>query len=134
MTIEHVQPPGLFKAEGFSQVVVGSGRRLAFIAGQGAYDAEFKLVGPGDHHAQAAQAFRNLAKALEALGATPAQIVSTTMYVVGLTPAVLEQFSRAMNEALGGKPFPPNAATLVGVEKLAFPDMLVEIAAIALLD
>lgn len=134
MTIEHVQPPGLFRAEGFSQVVVGTGRRIAFIAGQGAYDEQFRLVGAGDHRAQAAQAFRNLVKALDALGATPAQVVSSTMYIVGLTPAVLEQFSGAMNEALDGKPFPPNAATMVGVEKLAFPEMLVEISAIALLD
>ncbi|MBK7251883.1 MAG: RidA family protein [Gammaproteobacteria bacterium] len=134
MTIEHVQPPGLFKAEGFSQVVVGTGRRLAFIAGQGAYDAQFQLVGRGDHYAQAVQAFRNLTTALEALGAGPAQIVSTTLYVVGLTPEVLERFTAAMNHALDGRPFPPNAATMVGVERLAFPEMLIEISAIALLD
>lgn len=134
MTIEHVQPPGLFKAEGFSQVVVGTGRRMAFIAGQGAYDAQFQLVGRGDHFAQAVQAFRNLATALEALGVKPGQIVSTTMYVVGLTPEVLESFTNAMSQAFDGRPFPPNAATMVGVERLAFPEMLVEISAIALLD
>lgn len=134
MSIEHVQPSGLFQAEGFSQVVVGTGRRLAFIAGQGAYDAQFQLVGRGDHFAQAVQAFRNLAKALEALGAGPEKIVSSTMYVVGLTPEVLGRFTSAMSQALDGRPFPPNASTLVGVEKLAFPEMLVEISAIALLD
>ncbi|HLS82296.1 MAG TPA: RidA family protein [Steroidobacter sp.] len=134
MKIEHVQPSGLFKAEGFSQVVVGAGKRLAFIAGQGAFDAQFQLVGRGDHFAQAMQAFRNLVAALEALGAGPEQIVSTTMYVVGLTPETLERFTSAMSQALDGRPFPPNAATLVGVERLAMPDMLVEISAIALLD
>ena len=134
MSIEHVQPPGLFKAEGFSQVVVGTGRRLAFIAGQGAYDAQFNLIGRGDHFAQAVQAFRNLATALDALGATPAQVVSSTMYVVGLTPETLGHFTRAMGQALDGRPFPPNAATLVGVERLALPDMLVEISAVVLLD
>lgn len=134
MSIEHVQPPGLFKAEGFSQVVVGTGRRLAFIAGQGAYDAQFNLIGRGDHFAQAVQAFRNLATALDALGATPAQVVSSTMYVVGLTPETLGRFTSAMSQALDGRPFPPNAATLVGVERLALPDMLVEISAVVLLD
>lgn len=134
MTIEHVQPAGLFKADGFSQVVVGTGRRLVFIAGQSAYDAQFNLVGRDDHHAQAVQAFRNLRTALEAVGARPEQIVSSTMYVVGLTPSVLERFTSAMNQGLDGRPFPPNAATLVGVERLAYPEMLVEIAAIALLD
>ncbi|MGD9598457.1 MAG: RidA family protein [Steroidobacteraceae bacterium] len=134
MTIEHVQPAGLFKAEGFSQVVVGTGSRLAFIAGQGAFDAQFNLIGPGDHFAQARQAFRNLATALRALGATPDQVVSSTLYVVGLTPAVLERFTSAMSQALDGQPFPPHAATLVGVERLAYPEMLVEISAIAMLD
>lgn len=134
MNIEHIQPAGLFKAEGFSQVVVGTGRRLAFIAGQGAYDTNFQLVGRDDHYAQAMQAFRNLISALETLGAGPEQIVSTTMYIVGLTPEVLTRFTSAMSRAIDGRPFPPNAATMVGVEKLAFPEMLVEISAVALLD
>lgn len=134
MSIEHVQPAGLFEASGFSQIVIGSGRRLAFIAGQGAYDAQFNLIGRGDHFAQTLQAFRNLATALAAVGATPEQVVSSTMYVVGLTPQTLERFTSAMNQALEGRPFPPNAASLVGVERLAHPDMLVEISAIAQLD
>lgn len=134
MSIEHVQPAGLFEAQGFSQIVVGTGRRLAFIAGQSAYDSQFNLVGRGDHFAQALQAFRNLQTALEAVGAKPEHIVSSTMYVVGLTPEVLERFTSAMSQGLDGRPFPPNAATLVGVERLAYPEMLVEIAAIAMLD
>jgi len=115
-------------------LAAGSGRRLAFIAGQGAFDAQFNLIGRGDHFAQTLQAFRNLATALEALGATPEQVVSSTMYVVGLTPATLERFTSAMGQALDGRPFPPNAASLIGVERLAHPDMLVEISAVALLD
>lgn len=134
MTIKHVQPSGLLKAEGFSQVVVGTGRRLAFIAGQGAYDAQFNLIGGGDHFAQTVQAFRNLATALDAVGAKPEQVVSSTMYIVGLTPETLERFASAMSQALDGRPFPPNASSLIGVERLAYPDMLVEISAVALLD
>lgn len=134
MTIKHVQPPGLLEAEGFSQVVVGTGRRLAFIAGQGAYDAQFKLIGGGDHFAQTVQAFRNLATALDAVGAKPEQVVSSTMYIVGLTPETLERFTSAMSQALDGRPFPPNASSLIGVERLAHPDMLVEISAVALLE
>jgi len=134
MTIKHVQPPGLLEAEGFSQVVVGTGRRLAFIAGQGAYDAQFNLIGGGDHFAQTVQAFRNLATALDAVGAKPEQVVSSTMYIVGLTPETLERFTSAMSQALDGRRFPPNASSLIGVERLAHPDMLVEISAVALLE
>jgi enamine deaminase RidA (YjgF/YER057c/UK114 family) len=133
MPIQHFQPQGLFKAEGMSHVVVSSGR-LAFIAGQGAYDENFQLVGAGDHYAQTVQALNNLKLALAAVGATPEQVVSCSFYVVGLNAEVTEVFVRAMQHALDGKPFPPNASSLIGVAQLAYPDMLVEIAAIAALD
>ena len=132
MSIEHIQPGGLFQAEGMSHVVIGEGR-MAFIAGQGSYDENFQLVGPGDYRAQTLQAFRNLTLALAAAGAGPEQVVSSTMYVVGLDAAVTEIFVEAMSEALDGHPFPPHASSLVGVAQLAYPEMLVEISAIAVL-
>ncbi len=133
MPIEHIQPPGLFQAQGMSHVVTASGR-LAFVAGQGPYDEHFRLVGAGDYRAQTLQAFHNLRLALAAVGATPAQVVSSSMYVVGLTAEVTEVFVSAMNEALDGQPFPPHASSLIGVSQLAYPEMLVEIAAVAALD
>jgi len=131
MTIEHITPPGLPKPVGYSHVVTASGGRTVYVAGQGAFDANGKLVGPGDHEAQTKQAFRNLATALDAAGATPEQVVFSTMYVVGLDADTLQAFVRGMNDALDGKPMPPTAATLVGVERLAFDGMLVEVNAIA---
>lgn len=131
MTIEHINPSDRRAPEGYSQVVASTGGRTLYVAGQGAYDAEGRLVGPGDHEAQTRQACRNLADALAAAGAKPEQIVSSTMYVVGLTDQTFAAFMRGMNEALDGKPLPPNASTLVGVERLAYEEMLVEINAIA---
>ena len=133
MSIQYVQPTGLFQAQGMSHVVVSSGR-LAFIAGQGPYDEAFQLVGAGDYFAQALQAFKNLKLALAAVGAHPGQVVSSTFYVVGLNAEITDIFVRAMGQALDGKPFPPNASTLVGVAQLADPEMLVEISAIAAID
>lgn len=133
MPIQHVQPEQLYPAQGMSHVVVSSGR-LAFIAGQGPYDADFQLVGAGDYVAQTVQAYTNLKLALAAVGATPAQVVSSTIYLVGLNDAVTEQFVQAMNQALDGEPFPPHASTLVGVARLAYAEMLVEISAVAALD
>src|SRR5690625_2614442 len=43
MSIEHIQPEGLFALDSMSQVVVTRGRQV-YIAGQGAYDANFQLV------------------------------------------------------------------------------------------
>lgn len=135
MTVEHMQPEGLFSSQdlGMSHVVVSSGR-LAHIAGQGAFNARFELVGAGDYFAQTVQAFTNLKLALAAVGAAPEDVVSSTFYIAGLTGDVTETFVQAMNEALDGKPFPPNASTLIGVQQLAYPEMLVEISAVAAVD
>jgi enamine deaminase RidA (YjgF/YER057c/UK114 family) len=127
----HVNPDTLFKLPGFSQIVVAPPGRLAFIAGQGPFDAEFRLIGADDLHAQTVQAFRNVKAALAAVGATPADVVSSTFYVVGLNEETTQTFVAAMNVALDGQPFPPNASTLVGVTRLGAPGMLIEIAAVA---
>ncbi len=49
MAIEHINPPGLMQPKGYSQIVTATGGRTIYIAGQGAYDADGKLVGEGDH-------------------------------------------------------------------------------------
>ena len=133
-TVEHLNPPGLFKLDGFSQIVVANGGRTAYIAGQGPFDEAMNLIGRGDLHAQTVQAFRNLRTALAALGAGPDRVVSSTMYLVGLVVTRTAEFIRAMNVSLDGQPFPPNASSLIGVARLGHPEMLVEISAIALLD
>jgi len=128
---QHINPDTLFKLPGFSQIVVAPPGRLAFIAGQGPFDANFNLIGADDLHAQTVQAFRNVKAALAAVGATPADVVSSTFYVVGLNDDTTQIFVAAMNVALDGHPFPPNASTLVGVTQLGAPGMLIEIAAVA---
>lgn len=121
MSIEHVQPAGLFQAQGMSHVVVATGR-TAYIAGQGAYDENFQLVGRGDLFTQTLQAFTNLRLALQAVGATPQQVVASTIYIVDLTAEKTDVLVQAMGQALAGEPFPPNASILAGVTQLAFPN------------
>ena len=67
MAVEHVNPDTLFRLPAFSQIVVAPPGQLAFIAGQGPFDADFNLVGGEDLKAQTIQAFRNLKAALEAV-------------------------------------------------------------------
>ena len=134
MNVERVNPDGLFVLDAFTQVVTTeSAKKVAYIAGQGGFDADFKLVGPGDLHAQTVQAFRNLRTAVESVGGKVENIVSTTMYIVELTPEKVDIFGRAMAEALDGQPFPPNASSMIGVQGLAAEGMLVEISAVAVL-
>jgi len=130
-TIQHINPRGLAEPHGYTHVVTAAGGTTIYIAGQGAYDESNQLVGAGDHYAQTKQAYRNLCVALAGAGATPANIVKSTIYVVGLTNAALGDFAKAMSEGWDGQPMPPTAATLVGVERLAYEGMLVEIDAIA---
>ncbi|MBW2268655.1 MAG: RidA family protein [Deltaproteobacteria bacterium] len=131
MKIEHINPSGLAEPTGYSHVVATSGGRTLYLAGQGAYDANGKLVGAGDYEAQTRQAFRNLVTALEGAGGGPENIVFCTIYVVRLDDAALGAFIRGMNDALDGRPMPPSASTMVGIERLAYEEMLVEINAVA---
>ncbi len=133
MTIERINPATLPEAQGYTHIVKATGGTTVYIAGQGAYDVEGTLVGPGDHYAQFKQAFTNLRRALEAAGATPEQVVKATFYVVDSTEAVLGDFVRGMMEAFDGK-YLLTASTFVGVERLAFDEMLVEVDAIAVID
>ena len=134
MPNQPLNPNTLFKMRGFHQVVTSTGTKAIHIAGQGAYDHEMNLVGVGDYRAQTIKAFQNLVLALESAGATPADVVSSHMFVKGLCPEVTGQFIEAMSVALDGKPFPANASSLIGVEALGDPEMLVEISAVAVLD
>ncbi len=134
MKVERVNPKDLFVLDAFTQIVTTeSAKRVAYIAGQGGFDADFKLIGPGDLHAQTVQAFRNLKTAVESVGGVVENIVSTIMYIVELTPEKVDIFGRAMSEALDGQPFPANASSMIGVQGLAGKGMLVEISAVAVL-
>ncbi|GAA2276837.1 hypothetical protein GCM10010149_20090 [Nonomuraea roseoviolacea subsp. roseoviolacea] len=66
--LERVDPPALCPpVRGlYAHVVIAPAGRTAYIAGQVALDASGELVGPGDHAAQARQAFLNVKLALEA--------------------------------------------------------------------
>ena len=127
----HVNPKGLIVGGTFTQVVVTEPGRLAFIAGQVAYDENRKIVGEGDLYLQSLQVLRNLRIALDAVGAAPADLVSSTVYIVGLDIARRDAFSKAMKDGIDGRPFPANASTWVGVTSLASPGLLIEVSAIA---
>ncbi|MCA9511401.1 MAG: RidA family protein [Myxococcota bacterium] len=134
MPLEHIDPPTLMKPMGYTHVVAATGARTLYVAGQGAFDAQWQLVGPGDLEAQARQAYGNLLLALEGAGAGPEHIAKSTMYVVGLEQAKLPAVMRGIAAALGGRDARPPASTMVGVERLAMDGMLIEIEAIAVVD
>lgn len=131
-TIKHPSSDGLLQNPGFSQVVVASGSRSIHTAGQVSIDEHGTLIGAGDLAAQTAQAMRNVGLALAAAGATYADIVKITTYVVNYQPEHRSVIGQARAPFFTGG-MPP-ASTLVGVTALALPEWLVEIEAIAVLD
>lgn len=131
MTLELINPADLPTPESYTQVVVATGSRMVFVAGQVADDAQGNLVGAGDLAAQARQAFANVGRALTAVGARSDQVARITIYVVHHRTEYLPLISAA-REALFGAHLP--ADTLLGVEALAVPGYLIEVEAIAVLD
>lgn len=134
MNIRRFNPPQLQPQQGITHVVEVTGGRTLYLSGQGAFDAENRIVGAGDHYAQTTQALANVRTALNAAGASFANVVKATYYIVGLDDEVLMQFARALYEVPGFSPDQPPASTMVGVEALGYPEMLVEIDVTAVVD
>lgn len=124
-------PPGLAPASPrYSHVVSVSPGRTIFIAGQTAVDSAGRLVGRGDLQAQIEQVFKNLEIALKAEGARFDDVVKLNIYVIDMDmslPLVQKVRSKYIQKE-------PPASTLVGVTRLADPNSLVEIEAVAALD
>ena len=132
--MQRINPPSLAAPvmDLYAQIVVVPAGRLAFIAGQVALDSSGRLVGAGDHRAQAAQCFRNIAAALEALGAEPSRMAKMTINVVGHRPELIEPIFGAGRQIFGDE-WPVAASILLGVEALGLPEWLIEIDAIVAL-
>jgi 2-iminobutanoate/2-iminopropanoate deaminase len=103
--------------------------RLVFCAGAIAIDEQGNIVGVGDIVAQTEQVMRNLSVALEAAGASFADVVKINNFVTDadLYPAIAPVRERYLSE-----PYP--ASSLIEVRRLLYPDLLVEIEAIAFVD
>ena len=133
MPRQNIQPDALAKrvVDGhvlYSHVVVAEGKRMIFIAGQLARDRHGNLVGKGDMRAQLRQVGENIKAALAAAGATLNDIVKTTTYVTDI-----DEFFKHVDvrmEYFGAMP----TSTTLEVRRLAHPDFLVEVEAMAVVD
>lgn len=136
MTVTLINPDGLPVVDLYRHVSVSTGSRTVYMAGQIARDAAGNKVGEGDLVAQVEQCYLNVATALAAAGATFADVVKLTVYVVDLTtdklPAFAEGVARAAEQLGIAVPLAP--LTGIGVAALAEPDLLVEVEAVAVLD
>ena len=131
MALELINPDDLPTPVAYTHVVVATGARLVFVAGQEPEDERGNLVGAGDLAAQAQQVFANVGRALAAGGARPDQVAKITIFVVGYRREQLPVIDEA-RAALFGDHKP--ADTLVGVQALSRPEFLIEVEAVAVVD
>ncbi len=125
----YLNPAGLVKPTGYTQIVIAPDGRTVYIAGQVAFDSLGKVVGEGDFAAQAEQVFRNLERALTSVGGSMADLVKTTTFITDIkyVPSLRDIRSRYLAKSQ------PPANTLVAVSSLARPEFLIEIEGVAIL-
>jgi enamine deaminase RidA (YjgF/YER057c/UK114 family) len=128
--LQFSNPEGLFKPSTFTQVVTAKGGTTIYISGQTARKATSEIVGTGDVRKQAEQVFHNLRVAVQSAGGSMADVVKITTFVVNLQPD-----DRAWIGEMVKQHFPkPPAHTLVGIDALAVPELLIEVEAVAVVD
>jgi enamine deaminase RidA (YjgF/YER057c/UK114 family) len=131
MPTVHINPSGVSQPTGYTHVVRADGSRTVYISGQVAVNSGGEVIGQGDLSRQADQVFENLRTCLMSVGAGFQDVVKLTTYVVNFKPE-----DRAIVAAARQKHLPavnPPASTLVGVQALARPELMIEIEAIAVL-
>jgi enamine deaminase RidA (YjgF/YER057c/UK114 family) len=104
-------------------------RGLVFTAGACPLDQTGRVVAPGDFERQAAQAVENLIAVLAEHDVGTDALLKSTLFVVSTDRADLIRVWDIVSPRLGRAP-----STLMGVTLLGYPDQLVEIDAIAVID
>ncbi len=134
MAHQRLQPAGLFPSAqyGFSQVVKARGGNHIFCAGQTAWDRELNIIGEGDFRAQIRKTLENVEAALVEAGAGRADVTSLRIFVVDYDLEKLPVIGEELAAFFGPDSLPAN--TLLGIDKLALPEFMIEIEAFAITD
>jgi len=128
MAHQEVNPWEWSKAFGFSQaVMLTESREVLVCSGQTAMGPDGSLPASADMGQQVRTALENVVTVLEAGDMTPANIVKSNIYTTDVD-ACIGVLGQTVQEVLGS--ILP-ASTLLGVSRLAFPELLVEIEVLA---
>ena len=134
MKRQNIQPGSLSKRVVgghvlYSHVVVVEGKKTIFVSGQLARGPAGEVVGAGDMRAQLRQVGENIKAALEAAGATLADIVKTNTYVTDY-----EAFSKCSDVRMRHFGVASPTSTTIQISRLAQPEAMVEIEMIAVVE
>jgi 2-iminobutanoate/2-iminopropanoate deaminase len=124
-----VQPADLPIRASHSQVVTVTGGTLVFVAGMTSRsEKDASPVHRGDMRAQVRQVCENISRALRAVGADFDDVVKTTTFTTDV-----DEYRRVTDErARYFKRDLPTSA-LIGVKRLAHPDLMVEFEVMAVI-
>ena len=124
-SLTRMNPPSLPDASaiGYSQITITEPGRLAFISGQVASRRGGEPA-PKSLAEQAEVVVGNARAALDAVGASPEDLVMVRVYVVDLTPGRLEELMPHLLALFDGA---EPSLTGIGVAALAGPDLQLEV-------
>jgi enamine deaminase RidA (YjgF/YER057c/UK114 family) len=114
------------KEYGYAQAVkVGD---TIYVSGQVSHDETGKIVGVRDMEAQMRQAYTNIKKLLAQYGATMDNIVDEILFVTDMNTAFAAAV-KCRQDIFSGTPIV--ASTIVQIQRLAFPELMIEIRCVA---
>ena len=130
MKTEYLNPRELFEPRFFTHTVAVSGAaKLVYVSGQVAYDRTGAVIGKGDMRAQSEQVFANVTAILKEAGADWGDVIKMNGYMVGMDGPRVDAYREVRGKYLVPGKLP--ASTLVGVERLVHPDLLLEVEVVA---
>ena len=132
MPVTHSSPQTMYQ-RGYSQIVEVTSGKLVLIAGQVPHDINDKMVGEGNFEAQVEQVFKNLGMALKAAGGDWKNLVKINNYChISVTQEIRNGY-RPIRDRYINTAAPP-VSTFIYVPRLAQPNWLFEMDAIAVID
>ena len=130
MKRRYLNPEELNTPRFYSHAVTAEGAgKLVCVSGQVSWDASGNVVGKGDMRAQSEQVFKNVGHALAAAGAGWDDVIKMNGYMVGMNAERVGAYREVRQRFLKEGVLP--ASTLVGVEALVHPDLLLEVEVVA---
>jgi enamine deaminase RidA (YjgF/YER057c/UK114 family) len=129
---QHLQPKGTRPSDGAVHPCdARQGQRIPVYRGHAVGDAAGNVIGDGDFDVQTAQVFRNIEAALKSAGASWANVVQFTTYLVHSQdiPKFMAFRLREFPKMFPDGKYPPN--TLLMVDRLVKEAFLVEVQTIA---
>jgi 2-iminobutanoate/2-iminopropanoate deaminase len=110
------------KEYGYSQAVKVD--NTIYVSGQVSHDDKGNIVGRGDMEVQMRQAYENIKMVLAQYGATVDNVVDEVLFVTDMDAAFTARI-KCKEEVFSGNPV--LASTIVQIQRLAFPELMVEI-------